>query len=169
MPATDKLKLMVLACDGVIQEHLDGGSPLERRPLPGSLEAVARLCQAGYRVLALASPAADAASREAQLAAVDRLQKKLATLGGRLEAVLFGRDQSSADLVRDAARRLQTGLDECWWISDRGSELDQARQAGARPVLVKTGLGAATAAEADLQGVKVYDDLAAASHALLGS
>jgi len=169
MPGAEKLKLIVLACDGVIQEHLDGGSPLERRPLPGSLEAIARLCQAGYRVLTLAGAAEGPAERDRQLAAADRLQNRLGALGGRLEAVLFGRNQTTAELIKDAARRVQTGLDDCWVISDRAEDLEQARIAGARPVLVRSGRGTVTAAETDLQGVQVFDDLSAVALARLGS
>lgn len=163
------MKMVIVARDGVILERLGSAvrGTVEGRPLNGSLEAIAKLCQAGFRVVATTAPPAEAADPDTQIASFERLQKRLATMGGRLEAVLFGNGRPTADLVKDAARRLQMGLDDVWYVSDHSDGLDSARQVGAHPVLVRSGLGTATAASADLQGVRVFDDLASAAAALI--
>ena len=52
-------------------------------------------------------------------------------------------------------------------IGDRLSDLDAARAAGVRPILVKTGHGRETAAGlSSNDGVRVFEDLAAAVRAL---
>ncbi|MDP2784541.1 MAG: D-glycero-beta-D-manno-heptose-1,7-bisphosphate 7-phosphatase, partial [Sulfurimicrobium sp.] len=47
------MKLIILDRDGVINFDSDQfiKSPAEWKPIPGSLEAIARLNQAGYRVV----------------------------------------------------------------------------------------------------------------------
>lgn len=52
-------------------------------------------------------------------------------------------------------------------IGDADRDLAACRAAGARPVLVRTGKGAATEAAGEADGVPVYDDLRAAAQALL--
>ena len=51
-------------------------------------------------------------------------------------------------------------------IGDSRRDLEAARAAGARPILVRTGNGTRTEAAGEAGGVEVYDDLAAAADVL---
>jgi D-glycero-D-manno-heptose 1,7-bisphosphate phosphatase len=51
-------------------------------------------------------------------------------------------------------------------IGDSRRDLEAARAAGARPVLVRTGNGARTEAAGEAGDAEVYDDLSAAADAL---
>jgi D-glycero-D-manno-heptose 1,7-bisphosphate phosphatase len=53
------------------------------------------------------------------------------------------------------------------YIGDRISDVEAAEAVGARPMLVRTGTGAATEGLLAGRGVPVFDDLAAAARHLL--
>ena len=73
-------------------------------------------------------------------------------------------------MLLEIAERLEVELDGVPYVGDSWRDIQAARAAGARPVLVRTGNGAATLAAAhDLDGVAVYDDLAAFADAWIGS
>jgi len=57
------MKLVILDRDGVINFDSEQfiKSPEEWRPIPGSVEAIARLTQAGYRVVVATNQSASAA------------------------------------------------------------------------------------------------------------
>jgi D-glycero-D-manno-heptose 1,7-bisphosphate phosphatase len=88
------MKLLVLDRDGTLNRSRDDyvASPDEWEALPGALEAVARLNQAGWRVVIATNQSGigrglfDMASLNAIHA---KLHRQLAAVGGRLEAVFF--------------------------------------------------------------------------------
>ena len=64
-------------------------------------------------------------------------------------------------MLHDAARRFDIDLEASIMIGDKLADIDAARAAGCRPILVRTGYG--TQEESRLpEGVAVYDDLYAA-------
>ena len=88
------MKLVILGRDGTINHYRDDHvkSPDELQPLPGSLEAVARLNHAGWHtVLATNQPGIGRGLIDmASLNAVHmRLNQLLAEKGGRLDAAFF--------------------------------------------------------------------------------
>ncbi len=108
----------------------------------------------------------------------DRLQKLLAEYGGRIDGIEFAAEhpdeasdmrKPAPGMLKDIARRLQVSLDEVFFVGDSATDLQAARSAGARPILVRTGKGFRTEKEHDLQGVPVYDDLAAFVRATLAA
>ena len=169
------MKLVILDRDGVINEDSDEyiKSVAEWRPIPGSLEAIARLCQAGYRVFIASNQSGIGRGYfdyDALFAMNDRLQKLVGELGGRIDGIEFAPehpDQASelrkpgAGMLKDLARRLQVSLEDVAFVGDSESDLLAARMAGARPILVRTGKGRRTEKTHNLQGIAVYDDLAA--------
>lgn len=179
------MKIVILDRDGVINEDSSDyiKSAAEWRPIPGSLEAIAKLCQAGFRVFV--------ASNQSGLgrglfdydafAAIDgRMQKQLAELGGRIDGVFFAPDhpdhatdqrKPAPGMLLDLARRLNLNLETVPVVGDSLRDIEAARAARAVPVLVRTGNGAATEQRehAALRGVAVYDDLAAYSTALISA
>lgn len=168
------MKLVILDRDGVINEDSDAyiKSVAEFHPIPGSIEAIARLCQAGYRVYIASNQSGIGRGLfdyEALFAMNDRLQQLVAEAGGRIDAIAFAPehpDEASTmrkpapGMLKDLARRLQANLDEVFFVGDSYSDIEAARAAGARPVLVRTGKGRRTESGHDLGQVPVYDDLA---------
>ena len=169
-------RLVILDRDGVLNaespDHIK--SPAEWQPLPGSLEAVARLNRAGWRV-ALATNQSGIARglfSHDDFAAIQRhIDERLAALGGRIDPVLYSPDGPGSDspmrkprpgMLEEIARRLGITLTGVPFVGDSCRDVAAARAAGAMPVLVRTGNGEATlAAGEDLADVSVYPDLAA--------
>lgn len=175
------MKLVILDRDGVINQDSSEfiRSVAEWQPVPGSLEAIARLCQAGFRVF-LASNQSGLGrgyyDYDVFAAINDRMQRLLAELGGRIDGVEFAPEHPDAatemrkpkpGMLKDLARRLQVSLDEVPYVGDSASDIAAARAAGALPVLVRTGKGLETEKTAPMRGVAVYDDLASFVSALL--
>lgn len=177
-------RLVILDRDGVINEDSDAyiKSVDEWIPLPGSLEAIARLNAAGYRT-ALATNQAGVARgllTEADLRVLHRhIDAVLDGMGGRLDPVVYSTDGPDSDSPRrkpgpgmllEIAAAFEVDLAGVPFVGDSWRDVQAARAAGATPVLVRTGKGAATLeAGHDLTGVAVYDDLAAFADALLAS
>ncbi len=169
-------RLVILDRDGVLNaespDHIK--SPAEWHPLPGSLEAVARLTRAGWQV-ALATNQSGIGRglfTEDDFAAIQRhIDERLATLGGRLDPVLYSPHGPDSDspmrkpgpgMLEEIARRLGVELAGVPFVGDSWRDIAAARAAGAQPVLVRTGYGESTLAQGkDLDGVPVYADLAA--------
>lgn len=176
------MRLIILDRDGVINHDSDDyiKSVDEFIPLPGSLEAIARLNQAGYRV-AVATNQSGIARGFYDVATLnamhDKLRRLLAAAGGEVEIILFcphGPDENcdcrkpKPGMYREIADRLDFPLENTPVVGDSLRDLQAAQTVGARPILVRTGKGKRTLAKGEgLDGIPVYDDLAAAVTALL--
>lgn len=169
------MKIVILDRDGVINEDSDEyiKSVAEWVPIPGSLEAIARLTQAGWQVFVASNQSAVGRGYmdfDALFAIHDRLQRACAELGGRIEGIAYAPehpDQASdmrkpnAGMLKDLARRLQIKLDGVPFVGDTTGDIQAARTVGARPILVRTGKGARTETDPLAAGLPVYDNLAA--------
>lgn len=175
------MSLIILDRDGVINHDSDDfiKSPEEWKPIDGSLEAIARLNQAGYRVVVITNQSGIARG----LFDVDmltrihsKMRRMLTQVGGKLEAILYcphgpndgcscrkPQDGSFAEL----AHRLRLKLDGVPAVGDSLRDIQAAQSAGANPILVRTGKGQKTLEDGIPEGVDVYDDLAAVVAALL--
>lgn len=177
------MKLIILDRDGVINHDSDQfiKSPDEWRPIPGSLEAIARLNQAGYRVV-VASNQSGLGRGLFCMDMLNRIHAKMHRMvgmaGGRIDAVFLCPHPADAEcacrkpkpgLFRDIAHRYRTDLAGVPAVGDALRDLEAATAVGAQPILVRTGKGERTLASGLLpEGVAVYDDLEAAVRALLG-
>ena len=175
------MKLVVLDRDGVINLDSDQyvKSPEEWKPIPGSLEAIARLTQAGFRVVVATNQSGlgrglfDMATLNAMH---DKMHKAVNQLGGRIDAVFFcphAQDAGCAcrkpkpGMLLEIAARFDLALAGVPVIGDSLRDLQAASAAGARPVLVLTGKGEQTLKAGGLpEGTEIYQDLAAAAMAL---
>jgi len=88
------MKLAILDRDGTLNALGDGfiASPAQWQPLPGALQAVARLNQAGWHVVvATNQPGLGGGLFDTQtLVAIHaRMHRELAALGGRIDAVFY--------------------------------------------------------------------------------
>lgn len=174
--------LVILDRDGVINEDSDEyiKSPEEWVAIPGSLEAIARLNQSGYRVV-VASNQSGVARRLFDIEALNRIHEKmllaLAEVGGTIDALFFCPHKPSdrcrcrkpqPGMLLDIADRLRTPLDDVPVVGDSLRDLKAASAVSARPILVRTGKGADTEGTGKgLEGVEVYDDLAEVAEVLI--
>lgn len=175
------MKWVILDRDGVVNHDSPNyiKSAAEWQPITGSLEAIARLTQAGWRVC-LATNQAGLGRKlfdyDAFAAMNAKLQKMVAERGGRIDAIAFAPEhpdhatemrKPNPGMLKDLARRLGVGTEGLWFIGDSVADLGAARAAGIRPALVRTGNGIATSERPEAEGVPVFDDLAAfVSHLL---
>ena len=176
------MDLVILDRDGVINVESDEfiKSPEEWRAIPGSLDAIARLNRAGFRVV-VATNQSGLKRRLFDIEGLNRIHEKmhrqLAEVGGRIEAILFcpclAKDncecfKPNPGMLIEIAARLQVPLRAVPVVGDSRRDLEAAHAVAARPILVRTGMGARTLSSGeDLGDVEVYDDLAAVADELL--
>ena len=175
------MKLVILDRDGVI--NLDSEryvkSPEEWKPIAGSLEAIARFTQAGFRVVVATNQSGVGRGlfNMATLNAThDKMHKAVNQLGGRIDAVFFcphAQDAGCAcrkpqpGMLLEIAGRFNVALAGVPAIGDSLRDLQAASAAGARPILVLTGKGQQTLKSGGLpEGTEIHQDLAAAALAL---
>jgi D-glycero-D-manno-heptose 1,7-bisphosphate phosphatase len=170
------MKLVILDRDGTINEDSDEHvrSPQEWRPIKGSLEAIARLTQADYRIVVATNQSGIARGlldTRTLFAIHDALLRALAQHGGRIDAFFFCPHAADAGcacrkpqpgMLLEIARRFNVALEGVYMVGDAQRDLEAAVAARARPALVLTGRGAKTRDEGRLPpGTQVFADLAA--------
>jgi D-glycero-D-manno-heptose 1,7-bisphosphate phosphatase len=170
------MKLVILDRDGTINEDSDDyiKSPAEWHAIPGSIDAIARLTQAGYRVVVATNQSGIARGLfdTATLISIHEvLQRAAAQAGGRVDAFFFCPHAADSPcecrkpkpgMLREIARRFNVSLSDVHMVGDAQRDLEAAASAGAKPVLVLTGKGGKTQAEGKLPpGTEVFPDLAA--------
>ncbi|MNQ24676.1 D-glycero-beta-D-manno-heptose-1,7-bisphosphate 7-phosphatase [compost metagenome] len=175
------MKLLILDRDGVINEDSDAyiKSVAEWIPIPGSIEAIARLNQAGWTVAVATNQSGLARGYydEATLAAMHaRLRQLVAEQGGQLGLIVHcphGPDEGCdcrkplPGLLQQIAAHYRVELAGLWFVGDSPGDIAAARAVGCQPVLVLSGKGERTQAKGLPQGVLVFDDLAAVAAHLL--
>ena len=179
---TRAAKLIVLDRDGVINHDSDHyiKAPEEWRPVPGSLEAIARLNHAGYRVVVATNQSGIGRGLfdMAMLNAIhEKMHKALSHVGARLDAVFFCPHTADArcecrkpkpGMLAEIGRRFNTELTGVPCVGDSLRDLQAADAAGAQPVLVLTGKGEKTLRDGNFpKHTVIYPDLAFAVSALL--
>ena len=173
---------VLLDRDGVINHDTPGfyvRTPAQWRPIDGSLEAIAALCGAGFAPVVVTNQSGLGRgffSAEVLERIHARMNDAVASAGGRLEGIYHcphkpdegcGCRKPAAGLVRQMERALGYSALGAPLIGDKLSDLQLARNVGARPILVRTGYGARTLAELHDSGVDVFADLAQAADALI--
>jgi D-glycero-D-manno-heptose 1,7-bisphosphate phosphatase len=171
------MKLVILDRDGVI--NFDSPqfikSPEEWKPIPGSLEAIARLNQAGYRVVVATNQSGIGRGLfdMATLNAIhDKMYRALAQFGGRIDALFFCPHAAELNcpcrkprpgMFEEISRRFNIELSGIPAIGDAQRDLETAAAVSARPMLVLTGKGRLTLEAGELpEGTLVFEDLAEA-------
>jgi D-glycero-D-manno-heptose 1,7-bisphosphate phosphatase len=175
-------KLVILDRDGVI--NADSAqfikSPAEWKPLPGSLEAIARLNQNGYRVVVATNQSGVGRGlfdMDMLNQIHDKMHKALFVIGGRIEAIFYCPHAADSDcdcrkpkpgMFTRISQTLNIDLNGVPAIGDSLRDLQAAASAGCQPVLVLTGKGEKTQADGDLPpGTQIFPDLAQAVDAIL--
>lgn len=173
------MKLIVLDRDGVINHDSDDyiKSPDEWKPIDGSLEAIARLNHGGYTVVIASNQSGLARGYfgiETFTAIHKKMDELLAKIGGRIDAVFYcphGPDDAcdcrkpKPGMLLEIGQRFNVPLKEVVFIGDSVSDINAAKNAHAKAMLVRTGKGLKAEkillSENEIS-VPVYDDLASA-------
>lgn len=141
--------------DGVLNENVPDYVRTESQwvPLPGALEAAAVLSMSGHPLVVVTNQSAvgrGIMTRE-DVAAINRLlERRIASLGGRIEAVYLCPHapwencrcrKPATGMVEDA--RADLGLPPGGWlVGDAWSDIRMGAAAGLRTIMVMTGRGA---------------------------
>jgi D-glycero-D-manno-heptose 1,7-bisphosphate phosphatase len=170
------MKLIILDRDGVINYDSDQfiKNPEEWKPIPGSLEAIARLNQADYRVVVATNQSGIGRGLfdMPMLNAIhDKMHKACALVGARIDAVFFcphtaeshcNCRKPKSGMLEEISERYNISLAGIPTVGDSLRDLQPAATMGALPYLVLTGKGIKTEAAGDLpEGTRVFADLAA--------
>lgn len=176
------MKLVILDRDGVINHDSDQyiKSPEEWKPIPGSLEAIAKLCQGGYRVVVATNQSGVGRGlfeMDTLNAIHEKMHKAVVQAGGRLDAIFFcphtNEDKCACrkpkpGMLQEIATRYNADLTDVPVVGDALRDLQSAVAVGAQPILVLTGKGKKTQVDPQLPAITpVFADLAAVAAHLL--
>lgn len=169
------MKLIILDRDGVINfdstQYIK--SPDEWKPIPGSLEAIARLNQWGYRAVVATNQSGVGRGlfeMDTLNAIHEKMIKSCALVGARIDAIFFCPHpaDSTCDcrkpkpgLLKEIAARYNTDLTGVPTVGDSLRDLQAGVAVGCKPYLVLTGKGQKTRKEDGLPPeTQVFPDLA---------
>jgi D-glycero-D-manno-heptose 1,7-bisphosphate phosphatase len=173
---------VILGGNGVINQlgEDDKGRPAEWHPIRGSLEAIARLHRAEWRIIVASNQpelAAGSLSPDELARMHEAMRRHVAESGGVIDAVFYCPHAPDAGcschmpapgLLQEVAARLHVKLAGMPVIGDSLAYVRAASAAGARPLLVKTGRGFGTVSQPALDpSVPVFNDLYSAVDFLL--
>jgi len=180
-------KIIILDRDGTINRDSDDyiKSPEEWQPLPGALEAIARLSQAGWH-LVIASNQSGLGRGLFDVATLNAMHTKfyklLAAAGGRVDAVFYcphGPEEAcqcrkpQPGLFEQIRERYGLDLKGVPAVGDSLRDLQAGAAAGCDPHLVLTGKGEALRDQPlpahFPAGTRVHPDLGAFADWLLGT
>ena len=166
------MKIIILDRDGVINEDSDDyiKSPDEWIPIAGSLEALGKLSQNGFKVIIITNQSGIGRkifSIEMLNAIHKKMSINLAQYGGVIDGIFFcpcapeencNCRKPKSGLYNEVSDRLQISLENVFCVGDKITDIQAAQNARAKPILVKTGK------ENDDSGnipknIPIYDDL----------
>ena len=176
------MKLIILDRDGVINHDSAAfiKSPAEWVPIPASLEAIARLNQAGYRVI-VASNQSGIARELFDMPTLNAIHQKMHScaqlVGADIDAIFFCPHAAidncdcrkpKAGMFEEISKRFKVSLRGVPTVGDSLRDLQAGFISGCLPFLVLTGKGEKTQATGGLPpGTQVFPDLAAMVQAFL--
>ena len=171
------MKLIILDRDGVLNQDSDAyvKSVDEWIPIPGSAEAVGKLCKAGYTVAIATNQSGLARGyfAEADLAAMhDKMVALAAEHGGEFAHIAYcphGPDDHCdcrkplPGLIHQIEQALDVSAKAAWMIGDSIRDLEAGAAAGCQTALVRTGKGEKSeyklTSHDSLSEAPVFDDL----------
>jgi D-glycero-D-manno-heptose 1,7-bisphosphate phosphatase len=178
------MKLAILDRDGVINQDSEQyiKSPAEWRPIAGSIEAIARLHQGGFRI-AVATNQSGIGRGLFDMATLNAINDKMMEMvfrqGGRIDALFFCPHTAAENcacrkprtgMLEEIAARFHTELKGVPVVGDSLKDLQAAESVGAQPVLVLTGKGPRTREEGGMpRKTLVFADLAEAARHLIAA
>lgn len=176
------MQWVVLDRDGVINYESDAyiKCPAEWIPIPGSLDAIARLNRAGFTIV-VATNQAGVGRGLFDLATLEAIHRKMLAAieaaGGKLAGIFYCPHRPGDDcdcrkpkpgLLRQIEKRFNLSLKGIPTIGDSLRDIEAAEAVDARPILVLTGYGEETLRQLSApRRVEVFADLATAVEHLL--
>lgn len=170
------MSIIILDRDGVINFESDVyiKTPDEWRPIPGSLEAIATLNRAGYRVV-VATNQSGVARGLYDLEMLDciheKLIRELAVVGGYIEEIFFcpHHPQENCEcrkpkpgLLHRIQQKYAIDFAKTFLVGDSLADIKAALTVGCKPLLVLTGNGEKTLLNnPELSDIERFKDLAA--------
>lgn len=176
------MNLIILDRDGVINYDSDKfiKTPEEWKPIPGSLEAIARLSQSDFRVVVVTNQSGVGRGlfdMHTLNAIHDKMHKMVAAAGGRIDAVFFCPHAADASchcrkpktgMLEAVSARYNVDLKGVPAVGDSLRDLVAAAKMGAQPMLVLTGKGMKTQTDGGLpEGTLTFSDLSSAVSTLI--
>jgi D-glycero-D-manno-heptose 1,7-bisphosphate phosphatase len=185
------MPLLILDRDGVINQDSEGyiRSLDDWLPIAGSIEAIAALSRAGFRI-AIASNQSGLARGYFSLEQLEEIHSALRgaveELGGHIAGIFYCPHhpddhcdcrKPATGLLEAIERELGEPVAGAWFVGDSMKDLVAGTTAGCRPALVKTGKGQVTLEQLrggaapfpNPENIRVYEDLAAAARDILQS
>jgi D-glycero-D-manno-heptose 1,7-bisphosphate phosphatase len=178
------MKLIILDRDGVINYDSDAfiKSPAEWIPIPGSLEAIARLNQAGYRVV-VATNQSGVARGFFDMATLNAIHQKLHTsaqlVGAHVDAIFYCPHAADDNcdcrkpkpgMFHEIAHRFEVSLKGVPCVGDSLRDLQSGFVVGCTPYLVLSGKGEKTRERGGLPpGTTIHANLSVVVDHLLKS
>ena len=179
------MKIIILDRDGVINHDSEAfvKSADEWEPIAGSIEAIADLTQAGYKVVVCTNQSGIGRkfySMEDLNLIHEKMHKMVEQEGGKIVAVFFcphtADDNCSCrkpkpSMILEIIDRFNIDdIPNLMLVGDSMRDLEAIKAAGGIPILVKTGNGKKTLANNTLpEGTLVFKNLLAVSEYLLES
>ena len=178
------IKLVILDRDGVVNvdSHHFIKSPAEWKALPGSIEAIARLNQCGYRVVIATNQSGIGRGLfdMATLNAIhEKMHKALSQIGGRVDALFYCPHTADSicecrkpkpGMLKEIGVRFGVEMTGIPCVGDSERDLEAAEAIGAQPLLVLTGKGENTLRAGNFpRNTVIFPDLAFAASALLAA
>ena len=176
------MKLVILDRDGVINIDSDKfiKRPEEWKPIPGSLEGIARLNHAGFHVVVATNQSGIGRGLfdMTMLNAInEKMIESLADVGGRLDAIFYCPHAAESDcecrkpkpgMFEEIGQRFNAPLRGIPSVGDSLRDLQAAVAVGAQPILVLTGKGEKTKEQGGLPGnTLVFENLGVAVKAII--
>lgn len=179
------MPLIILDRDGVINEDSDDyiKSAAEWQPIPGSIEAIAKLCNAGYSVV-IATNQSGLSRGLFSLDDLEAMHRKMRdlveTAGGKIDGIYYcpHHPEENCD-CRKPATGLLDAIAEDWgniegvpFVGDSLKDLELAEKKHCKAILVRTGKGQKTEkqlkeTDKNLSQLSIYADLATVVESIL--
>jgi len=175
------IKLVVLDRDGVINKDFPDyvKSPEEWFPIPGSLEAIAKLKKHGLKI-AVATNQSGIGRGYYSLETLDAIHQKmlreLKKVGGEIDQIFFCPHtpedncecrKPKPGLLEQAAKKFNCKPHEMIMIGDATRDMLAAKNFGVKSIFVKSSHKEKDLLEAKESNIPVFDDLASAAEFIL--
>ena len=167
--------MVILDRDGVINHEADDDVTTVDGwdPIPGSIEAINRLKKAGYLVTIASNHSGIARGMYSENELVEmneKMQRLLSARGASVDGIFYCPHGPEANcicrkpkpgLLFQIAKQFDIDLSQTPMVGDNISDIQAAKMANAKPVLVRTGKGEYVMQHfPEALDVPVYDDLA---------
>jgi D-glycero-D-manno-heptose 1,7-bisphosphate phosphatase len=178
------MKIAILDRDGVINQDSDVyiKSSEEWIPIDGSIQAIADLCIAGFKVVVATNQSGlgrKLFSNEDLTSIHSKLRQLVERAGGQISGIFYCPHLPSDNcncrkpktgLLKKIEHEFQCSLKASPFIGDSVRDIQAALSHGCRPMVVKTGNGKSTLAELKRLGVNdfvVFENLAEAADSII--